>query len=282
MKGLKQFVQTILRWAGIHQRLKVSYAYDLYWRIADKRIIDDRAKELDFYRNVLHGFRQKDLIFDVGANVGAKTDVFLRLGARVLAIEPDERNQEILREKFRKFRLARKPVVIIGKAVSDRATTEAMWIDGPGSAVNTFSRKWVDTLKGDKKRFESTHSSLDFARSKIVETTTLEQLISAHGLPFFVKVDVEGYEIKVLQGLKSSVPYLSFEVNLPEFRSEGLECVKLLGNLAPNGQFNYATDCQRGLLLEKWLDEGEFLRVLETCAENAIEVFWNTFVSTEL
>ena len=45
------------------------------------------------------------MIFDVGANVGDKTDVFLRLGARVVSIEPDEANQEVLRGKFLRYRV---------------------------------------------------------------------------------------------------------------------------------------------------------------------------------
>jgi FkbM family methyltransferase len=58
---------------------------------------------------------------------------------------------------------------------------------------------------------------LEFARRKAVKTTTLEELILTHDLPFFVKIDVEGYEASVIRGLQRPVPFLSFEVNLPEF-----------------------------------------------------------------
>ena len=281
MQELKHFVQAVLRRVGLHQRLRASRVYDLYWRIADKRRIEARDREVDFYRGLFNGLHEGDLVFDVGANDGTKTDVFLRLGARVLAIEPDERNQEILREKFLRFRLVRKPVVIVGKAVSDRATIETMWIDGPGSAVNTLSQKWVETLRDNKIRFENVHGMLDFAQQNVVETTTLERLILAHGHPFFVKIDVEGYEGKVLRGLKRPVPFLSFEVNLPEFRPEALECVKLLEELATDGEFNYTANCQQGLVLRRWLDAGEFSQLLEKCAENTIEVFWKTHLSAE-
>src|SRR6266849_6304856 len=197
--------------------------------MADRRRIDARSNEVHFYRCLLDGFRQRDLIFDIGANAGEKTDVFLRLGARVVAVEPDEVNQEVLREKFLRYRMAPRPVVIVGKAASDRETVETMWIAEPGSALNTLSHKWVETLRADKGRFEDELAGLDFLRRKEVETTTLEQLVIAHGLPTFIKIDVEGYEPTVLRGMQSPVPYLSFEVNLPEFRPEGLECVELLG-----------------------------------------------------
>jgi len=118
MQTLKRCLQSTLKRAGVYYRLKNSYVYDLYWTVADRRLIDGRSKELDFYRSLLNGFRRGDLIFDVGANVGDKTDLFLRLGTRVVSIEPDEANQEVLRDRFLRYRLAPKRVVIVGKAVS--------------------------------------------------------------------------------------------------------------------------------------------------------------------
>jgi FkbM family methyltransferase len=273
MMALKRHLQSILKRAGLYHRLKTSCLYDIYWRFADRRLLDARGKELEFYRSFLSGFRKGDLVFDVGANDGSKTDVFLRLGARVVSVDPDEANQNVLRGKFLRYRLTPKRVVIVGKAISDKCATETMWIDGPGSAVNTLSQKWVETLKTNKDKFEHDHFGLEFARRKVVETTTLEELIGAYGLPLYVKIDVEGYEVSVVRGLKRPVPFLSFEVNLPEFRQEGLDCVKLLGRLAVDGSFNYAANLQYGTL-GTWIGVEEFLRVLERCSEGTIEVFW--------
>jgi FkbM family methyltransferase len=229
---------------------------------------------LDFYRRLLPELRSGDLIFDIGANDGLETDLFLRLGARVIAIDPDETNQSILRQRFVKFRLGRRPIVIVGKAVSDKKTTESMWIDGPGSAVNTLSPKWAAALKENKARHTCGHCGLDFAQQRTVETTTIEELIALYGRPLFIKIDVEGYELNTLRGLRQPISCISFEVNLPEFRPEGLECVALLGALAADSIFNYAVDCKRGLALEQWLNPNEFLRVLEQCEESSVEVFW--------
>ena len=252
---IKRSVQSLLKRVGLYNRLKASCLYDLYWRVADSRMIDGRSREVNFYRDLLEGFQGGDLIFDIGANHGQKTDIFLRIGARVLAVDPDEMNQEALRDKFLRYRLVKKPVIIVGKAVSDKCAVHKMWIDEPGSAKNTLSQKWVDTLRRDEARFGH---RLNFAQHTEVESISLEELIVTYGCPFFVKIDVEGHEPHVLRGLKRPVPYLSFEVNLPEFKREGLECVELLGNIAPDGKFNYSVDSEQGLVLDQWLTLREF------------------------
>ena len=262
-----------LKETAVYHRLKASRVYDAYWTFADRRILEMRDSEVRFYRRLLQGLPSRGLIFDIGANHGAKTDVFLRLGARVLAIDPDETNQEILRQKFLRYRWNKKPVTIVGKAVSDSRGHTVMWVDSPGSAKNTLSQKWVETLREDERRFGQT---LEFAQRREVETVTLEDLIEECGTPFFVKIDVEGLEPSVIRGLRRPVPYLSFEVNLPEFRPEGLECVELLRTLAPTGVFNYAVECDPGLELREWLRGGDFSNVLSNCTQPSIEVYWRT------
>jgi FkbM family methyltransferase len=272
---VKTHTQAFLRQVGLYQRLKSSLAYDLYWAFANRRLLEARGKEVKFYQKTLKGFRTGNLIFDVGANQGHKTDIFLRLGAKVVCVDPDKANQETLRERFLKYRLRPKRVNIEGKAVSDAISIKTMWIDAPGSAKNTLNGKWVDILRNDEKRFGH---RVDFACERKIETTTLEDLITTYGVPFFIKIDVEGHEAHVLRGLSRPVPYLSFEVNLPEFKLEGLECVNTLSQIAAAGEFNYAVDCERGLMLESWMGPRDFARVIERCEAPSIEVFWRTHV----
>jgi FkbM family methyltransferase len=251
--------------------LKGSFLYDLFWRIADRRVVDQKKREIEFYKKLLVGFRRNQLFFDIGANHGYKTGIFLALGATVLAVDPDEANQIILREKFLSYRILKKPVCVVGKAVSDKGGFEQFWVDEPGSGKNTLNQKWVHTLRKDQCRFGK---QLSFGNSIRVETVTLEELMSIYGSPFFVKIDVEGHEFNVLRGLQRPVPYLSFEVNLPEFRAEGLKCVELLERLSPEGEFNYAPARPLALALERWLNPREFIHVVNKCAESSIEVFW--------
>ncbi|MEQ1849953.1 MAG: FkbM family methyltransferase [Chthoniobacteraceae bacterium] len=271
--NFKQRVQDALRRAGLYHRLKASRLYDLYWALADRRILRRRDEELAFYRDSLTEMRPGELIIDVGANQGFKTDIFLRLGARVVAVDPDVANQEILDEKFMRFQLCKKPLTIVGKALGDQVGTEAMWETEPGSAKNTLNKKWVDTLKEDASRFGEV---LEFEQKREVEVTTLEELFSAYGRPFYVKIDVEGYELMVLKGLQTVVPMLSFEVNLPEFRPEASQCIEVLNKLDTSARWNFVSDCTGAMAFRHWVGTNEMSATLDRCSMPSIEVFWKS------
>lgn len=271
--SVKGRLQNSIQRLGVYERARSSWIYDLYWAIVNKQIIDDRRSEIIFYRILLQGFRKGDLVFDIGANQGYKTGIFLKLGARVVAVDPDEISQRILKQRFLMYRLKTNPLTIVGKAVSNERTTRTMWIDTPGSAKNTLSLKWAEVLRADDSRFGD---RLRFDHSKDVETISLEQLIATHGPPFFVKIDVEGHELSVLRGLKQPIPYLSFEVNLPEFKQEGLECIRVLSDLAADSEFAYSDDCRFGLAGNRWFAKEEFAVTLESCSAASVEVFWRT------
>jgi hypothetical protein len=63
-----------------------------------------------------------------------------------------------------------------------------------------------------------------------VPVTTLDALIAEHGMPDFVKIDVEGHELEALRGLSSAVPALSFEFTTIQ-RRVTLACIERLGAL---------------------------------------------------
>ncbi|HEY1805449.1 MAG TPA: FkbM family methyltransferase [Terracidiphilus sp.] len=266
-----------LNWYNsLRNRLKSSSIRRIYRMIFNREVFLSTEREEEFYRNFLVGLKPGDIIFDVGANEGAKTDIFLRLSANVVALEPDDACLNTLRDRFLRYRWRAKDVSLVGKAVSDKSGKEEMWIDGPGSAVNTMSRKWADHLKDHKDSFPHGHCGLEFRQSKSVETTSIRDLIKLYGSPFFIKIDVEGHELSVLRGMPHPVPFLSFEVNLSTLRQEGIDCARVLGGLEPDGRFNYTPDCCAGMALPDWLSLDEFCGVLASCPEETIEVFWRT------
>lgn len=276
VKSVSEFALSRIRRSATYQRMSASSIGGLYRKLRGPQWSEDRAREVEFYRSLLCGFKQGDTIFDVGANTGEKAATFIQLGARVVAVEPDELNLKRLRTRFVRFQRTHTPVSIVGVAVSDKEGTETMLVDGPGSALNTLSTKWADTLKADKSRIVNTIDVLDFKYKRVVTTTTLDRLIEENGAPFFVKIDVEGYELSVLQGLHRAVPYISFEVNLPEFREEGLQCIELLNRLHEEGEFNYSSDCRRGFAGAEWVQARAFSQVFSQCDESCVEIFWRS------
>jgi FkbM family methyltransferase len=264
----------------LKSRLKSSVIRDLYWAARDHERLEFRRREVQFYESVLAGFERDCIIFDIGANEGAKVDVFLRLGAKVVAVEPDDTCCKTLEARFLKIRIRPRPVTIVDSAVSSSIGTAELLIDGPGSAVNTMNPKWAETLRQNRDNFEWQHRGLEFKETKLVKTTTIDALIAQHGVPFFVKIDVEGHELSALRGLHRPVPYLSFEANLPEFRSEGLQCVQVLSELAQTGRFNYASEIGQGFRLRNWVPAEDFSMVLERCNERSIEIFWKSYVNS--
>jgi FkbM family methyltransferase len=259
---LKTTLQQLLRKTGQYDRMRESFPYDCYRYWKDGRSLFWRRNELAFYRSLLAGREPEPLIFDVGANRGQRTRVFHRLPARVVALEPDASNLALLASRFPAG--LRPPVTVVGKAVSAAAGRATLWELEPGSGLNTLSSKWVETLAVDEARFGG---RLAFRARHEVETATLDQLIRDYGRPFYIKIDVEGHESSVLRGLTCPVPFISFELNLPEFAPEGRDCVAILAALDPGALFNWSRE---------WLPAEEFLAALAGCQESSVEVFWRS------
>lgn len=143
-----------------------------------------------------------DLVFDVGAHVGDRVASFRRLGARVVAIEPQRAMVRVLRLLYGRDR----SVTIEAVAVGRRPGRARMLINSDNPTVSSVSSAFVAAADG-APGWETQRWS-EFAD---VEITTLDSLIARHGVPAFIKIDVEGFEAEALCGLSQAVRALSFE-----------------------------------------------------------------------
>jgi FkbM family methyltransferase len=165
--------------------------------------------------------RRNDLVFDIGANVGHKTDAFLYHGARVVCVEPDTRNVSELAARF-----ADDSRIQILSAGVGAAPGQEMFYPSTDPARSTFARDSMTAL-GD---------GCQFLNGYPIEIVTLDTLIARYGRPHFIKIDVEGFELQVLSGLSAPVPALSFEFH-GELWADVLACVSRLGEIGMN-RFN--------------------------------------------
>lgn len=141
-------------------------------------------------QHLLRGCR--GMAWDVGAAYGFFT-VLLALSCRVVAVEPDARNAELVRSNLLLNGLEAE---VVEAAVADR--------DGTGRFVTSFDLKMHHlAVEGDR----------------VIPTVTLDTLLARYGRPDLVKLDVEGAEVRALDGatrLLESRPRMVIEAHSEE------------------------------------------------------------------
>lgn len=229
---MKKYLHKAAEFCGLYYVVIDSRPYDLYVRLFYPPAHEQRRKEFLFYKRLLANARG-EVVFDIGANQGAKCRLFRRLVSRTVCVEPDRRSCEILRERFRHC----SNVQVIQAGAGNSCEIAEYKVFSAGSPLNTFSTKWQATLENEgQDRFKEI---LQCERTEKIQLITLDALIRQFGRPFYIKIDVEGYEWEVVRGLTQPVSLVSFECNLPHFEAETICVIKHLSALGPEATFNY-------------------------------------------
>jgi FkbM family methyltransferase len=245
-------VKKILVSLNIYPSIRYSFLHRIYIKLFRRNIIEAEKKEIAFYKSFLD---KCDLIFDIGSYDGHKTVAFLHFANKIICCEPDSFNFSILLSRFKKSN----KVIIKQVAVSNVNGFENYHVHQKGSAFNTLSEKWKDILKKNGRELFKEEFNFSNSAATKVPTITIDKLIAEYGVPDFIKIDIEGYEKKALQGLSKKIKCLSFEANLPEFLDETVECIELLNNIDPHALFNYAVE--ECLQLSAFISHDEFLKL---------------------
>jgi FkbM family methyltransferase len=217
----------------------------------------DRARAAAMDR-LYRGFIQRgDLVFDVGAHVGDRIASFRRLGARVVAVEPQRAMARVLRLLYGLNR----SVAIEEAAVGREPGRARILINTDNPTVSSVSRAFVDAAFG-----ASGWETQRWTRSDDVAVTTLDALIARHGRPSFIKLDVEGFEAEALQGLSQAVPALSFEFTTIQ-REVAFACIERCASLG-YVSFNAALG-ESQTLLDHWVNAEAIARWLKDLPHSA-------------
>jgi len=183
-----------------------------------------------------------DLVFDIGAHVGDRVGSFRRLGARVVAVEPQHAMARVLRFLYGLSR----EVAIEEVAVGREPGRARILINADNPTVSSLSAGFVEAAHG-APGWEAQR----WTNSAEIDVTTLDALIARHGHPAFIKLDVEGFEAEALQGLSQAVRALSFEFTTIQ-REVAVACVERCKALGYS-RFNAALG-ESQTLMSQWVD----------------------------
>ncbi len=207
------------------------------------------GRQFNAHRLLLSQFvKAGDLAFDVGANIGNRTEILLSLGAAVVAFEP----QPIC---AREVGARGKRLTVVQSAVGETEGTAQLHLRADHVLASLVPGWQAGSDMG----------------TLTVPVTTLDKAIEQFGVPAYCKIDVEGFEPQVLRGLSHRIRAISLEYHCDESGIEHVrECLDLLSKLG-DYHLNLVGGEDARLLSSEWLTLPEFKKSFPDCAKGN---FW--------
>jgi FkbM family methyltransferase len=253
--SIREVFKSLSRRLRAYNTIRYSKIYYRILKYKNPRYIKALHDDLAFYRKALGS--PLGLVFDVGANHGDKTWAFRQIAKKVVSIEPDETCFEALRTRYGRD----KGIYLENIALGELDGVGTLFVEKDGSAYNTMSEKERDWIVSNYNRS---------IRKVPVPVSTLDSMIVKYGTPDFLKIDVEGGELQVINGLSSPASVISFEANLPRFREETL-CI--IERFLHNKAVRFNIRLENDFVFSSHKPAGEIVSILNRNEEVSYDIF---------
>ncbi len=180
-----------------------------------------------------------DLIYDIGMHTGKDTAYYLKKGFRVVAIEA---NAELVRGVSERFaaEIEKGRLTIYNVAISETEGRTTFYVNDQKDDWGTLSIDFVER----NEALGTTHHEVE------VLGVPLEKIIRECGIPYYVKVDIEGADLLCLSAFlrfEEKPKYLSIESSLIDYES-------VFGELAHMWVLGYRGFKIVNQALNKWVE----------------------------
>ncbi|MDB5228747.1 MAG: methyltransferase, FkbM family [Bacteroidota bacterium] len=156
----------------------------------------------------------KQLIYDIGTFDGSDTDHYLKMGYHVVSVEANPVLANKAKERFKK-QIDSGQLTLLNVGISNETGENIeFWI-------NDTNFEWSSFIKEIGCRAGTSCHRIE------ITTTTTDALFKKYGVPFYLKVDIEGNDIHCINGLN--------EADLPKYFSCEAQEVGWLDKLKEKG-----------------------------------------------
>lgn len=205
-----------------------------------------------------------DLIFDVGLHRGEDTAFYLKKGFRVVAFEANPDLVLYCENKFRR-EIAEGNLTIVPGAIIPRNELEA------GKETVTFYRNEGLSVWGTVQKDWALRNESLGARSTCVEVPVVDFVaaIREHGVPFYMKIDIEGCDSVCLESLfefaarpgfvsieSSKLGYAAIREELKLLTQLGYNSFKIIEQSQLHLKQKVPAPAKEGVTIEHIFDEG--------------------------
>jgi FkbM family methyltransferase len=163
------------------------------------------------------------IVYDIGADRGCDTKNYLDLGYKVIAVDASPDNCNHLRNEFAQ-QIEQDDLIVVNRGIYDTSHKEVdFYINPKDSSVGSFIQILASRMFSGSNKYKSLYGVCKCVPVKII---TLFDLIKTYGIPYYIKIDIEGFENTALLSLTEDIKpkFISSEI----FR---ISTIKILGDL---------------------------------------------------